>query len=161
MERMGFEKNKWIVKDYNNHRESLTIGGKSCDFRSKGEARLANYLQLLKISGHIKDWAFEQTTFVFPDDKYLVDFDVLYPDGRFGYFEYKGYFDARSRKKLKLIMKYYPEAEITMVFGSKSDARRVSRPMANFCKRICILTAKGLIDLDQTEIVRKKNKNKC
>jgi hypothetical protein len=155
MERMGFEKNRRLQRDFKNRSETAIIGGKTCSFRSQGEIRLANYLELLKVGGHIKDWAFEQTTFHFPDDKYLVDFDVLYPDGRFGYFEYKGMFDARSRRKLKLLMKYKPEVELTLVFGSKSDARRVSRPIANFCKRICVMTAKGLIDLDRTETIRK------
>jgi len=146
MERMGFEKNKRFARDYNNRRETCVVGGKECSFRSQLEKQVAQYLELLKVSGHIKDWAHEQTTFRFPDDRYLVDFDVLNPDGSFEYVEAKGQFDSRTRRKLMLIQKYRPEVKLTLVFKNKRDAAKVSRKMASACKRVCVLTAKGLAD---------------
>jgi len=154
---MGFETNKRFARDFNSKSETVEIGGKVCRFRSQGEIKLARHLELLKIGGHIRDWQFEQTTFRFPDDKYLVDFDVILPDGSLEYYEYKGMFDARSRRKLSLIQKYRPEVRVNLVFGSKADARKVSKKMASACKRVCVLSAtKGLIDFDRTEIVRKR-----
>ena len=34
-ERMGFETNKRIARDFNNRRETCEIGGKACNFRSQ------------------------------------------------------------------------------------------------------------------------------
>jgi len=146
IERMGFESNKRFAKDFNNKPEEVCIGGKSFRVRSQGEKKLALYLELLKVGGHIKEWDFEQTTFHFPDDKYLVDFDVRTNNDEPEYYEYKGLFDARSRRKLQLLQKYRPEVKLTLVFAKRSDAKKVSKKMASFCKRVCILTAKGLID---------------
>jgi hypothetical protein len=153
VERMGFEVDKRLCKEYNNRSEDVCIGGKSFRVRSQGEKKLAMYLEMLKLSGHIKDWAFEQTTFYFPDKlhpviTYLVDFDVLNIDGTFEYYEFKGLFDSNMRRKLKLLGEYRPEVRLTLVFNKKADARKVSKKMASFCKRVCILTAKGLIDYD-------------
>ena len=148
IEYLGFESNKRIYKKYGNKPEHCTIGGKDMYVRSQGEKKLAEYLELLKVGGCIKDWAFEQTTFTFPDDKYLVDFDVINPDGTFEYYEWKGFFDARSRRKLQLLEKYRPEVVITMVFANKSGALKFKRSkLSRFCKRVCTLTVKGLIDV--------------
>ena len=40
------------------------------------ESKVACYLQLLKDSGYIKDWAYEEKRFEFPDDSWLIDFTV-------------------------------------------------------------------------------------
>jgi len=136
--RMGFEPNKRIARDFNNKRMTETVGGKECNFRSKLEFRIAKYLQLLKDTGHIKDWAFEQTTFHFPDDRYLVDFDVLENDGNFYYIEGKGHPDERARRKLRLLNKYKPEVKIMMVFQSKRDAAKLGLAK-KYCWRVCLL----------------------
>ena len=83
--KMGFETRRF-QKNYNNTWVRDTIGGKEYNFRSKGEHRLAKYLELLKVSGHIRDWLYENTTFCFPSEDdpvktWLVDFDVLENDG--------------------------------------------------------------------------------
>lgn len=148
MTMMGFEKDRRFARDFHNKPEDVCIGGKSFRVRSQGEKKLAQYLELLKVGGHIKEWDFEQTTFIFPDDKYLVDFDVRTNKDEPEYYEYKGMFDARARRKLMLLQKYRPEVKLTLVFGSKRDAKKVSKKMASFCKRVCILTTKGLIDYD-------------
>jgi len=122
--KMGFGDKKF-VKEYNNKRETLCIGGKTCNFRSQLEVKTAQYLQLLKDNGHIKDWAYEQTRFEFPDSKYLIDFDVLNNDGSFFYIESKGYMDAQAKRKLKMLNKYYPHAIVDMVFSNRSDIKRL------------------------------------
>jgi hypothetical protein len=145
VERMGFEKNKRFAADFNNRPETANIGGKECHFRSQFELHFAQYLEMLKVGRAIKDWAFEQTTFTFPDDKYLVDFDVINPDGTFEYFEVKGHWDARAKRKLKLLNKYRPEVQITLVFQSKRDMGKVSKRLTSYCKRVAIFRGmKGL-----------------
>ena len=47
-EKMGFETNKKLVKDYNNQPERVRIGGKAVDSRSKMERTHARFLQILK-----------------------------------------------------------------------------------------------------------------
>jgi hypothetical protein len=144
---MGFETDKRIARDFNSKRMTETVGGKTCNFRSKLEFRVAKYLQLLKDTGHIKDWAFEQTNFVFPDDEYLVDFDVLENDGSFYYIEAKGHPDERARRKLRLLNKYRPEVKIMMVFQNKKDAAKLGLAGRKYCWRVCLLNelTKGII----------------
>lgn len=150
VQRMGFEPNRKLAKEYNNKRESVCIDGKTCHFRSQLEKEFAHYLQMLKDSGHIKDWAYEQTTFRFPDSSYLVDFDVLNIDGSFEYYECKGLFEADTRRKIKLLNKYRPEVKLTLVFRKRSDARPVSKKVAGMLKRVCIFKGfcHGLTDYD-------------
>lgn len=124
--------------DWKNKPSTETIGGKTCNFRSKLEYKIAKYLQLLKDSGHIKDWQFEQTTFIFPDDRYLVDFDILENDGNFYYIEAKGRPDARTKRKLKLLAKYRPEVRVMLVFQNKKDIARLGLSK-KYCWRVCLL----------------------
>jgi len=146
---MGFEADKRIRKKYGNVPTTATItalnlyNNKTYYFRSKAEVKLARYLQLLKDAKQIKDYAYEQTTFHFPDDRYLVDFDVLNNDGSFEYFEMKGMFDARSRRKLRLINKYRPEVKLTMVFSSRRSAAKLGLAK-KYVDRVCILTKNGI-----------------
>lgn len=148
---MGFEKGRKFAKNYNNRPETVTIGGKTYRFRSQGEIRLAHYFEMLKNSGHIKDWAYEQTTFVFPDSKYLVDFDILNNDGTFEYYEYKGHYQNDTRKKIILLNKYRPEVKLSLVFKSRADAKKVSSKMQGLLHRLCIYggLTKGLIDYER------------
>ena len=124
-ERLGFEKIKRIAKNYNNQRSTCEIGGKVCNFRSKIEKKVAEYLELLKQAGHIKNWWYEQTTFHFPDDNWLIDFDVRENDDTFWYIECKGQFEARDRKKLKLLDKYRPEVKLLYVFWRKQHIEKM------------------------------------
>lgn len=146
IEYMGFEEHKSLARDFNNKRTTAIIGGKQYFFRSILEFKVAKYLQLLKDTGHIKDWAFEQTTFKFPDDKYLVDFDVLENDGNFYYIEAKGHPDERARRKLRLLNKYKPEVKIMMVFQNARDVKKLGLAK-KYCWRVCVLSelTKGII----------------
>ena len=149
--KMGFEPRKRIYQNFKNVRVDAEVGGKQCKFRSKLEHKVAIYLELLKVSGHIKDWAFEQTKFIFPDDKYLVDFDVINTDGTFYYVEAKGRFDGRARRKLQLLSKYRPEVVIDMVFSGKTDALKMKTSM-KYCRRVCVLRSRGgIYDLEDVK----------
>jgi hypothetical protein len=131
-QRMGFEPDKRLVIDYGNTRITETVGGKLCHFRSLLECNWAYYLQWLKEHDQIKDWAFEQTTFVFRDEtrgakQFLVDFDVLNNDGTFEYHETKGWLRGTDVTKFQRLAKYRPEVKITLVMSGKAkkDANRI------------------------------------
>jgi len=141
--KMGFEKRRF-QKEYNNTWVHDIIGGKEHTYRSKGEHRIAKYLELLKVSGHIKDWAYEQTKFCFPSEKdpvktWLVDFDILENDGTFYYIEFKGHVEPDVKRKLFLLAKYRPEVKVDMVFYSKADAKRLGSRATSCCRRVCTL----------------------
>lgn len=159
-ERMGFEAVKIIHKKYGNLSETSTIGGKHCNFRSRGEKRLAQYLELLKIGGYIKDWAFEQTLFKTSDgDKFwLVDFDVLNNDGTFCYYEFKGMVKQQDVTKLQLLFETRPEVKLTMVFESRISAAKLARRKISRYFLIKILTARGLMEFDNRLPQKRKRK---
>ena len=141
-ERMGFEKNRRLVMDFKNQRVTATIGGKTCNFRSKLEYRWALYLQWQVEQGLIKDWWYEQTTFRFTDEiagalKYLIDFDIRNNDDSFYYQECKGYLSARDRSKFRKVAKYYPETIIDLVvMQPKAIPANNRRIVLKYCRRI-------------------------
>jgi hypothetical protein len=143
-EKMGYEKNKGFAKDFHNKRETVSIGGKLCNFRSKLEHKVAVYLEILKQGKHIKDWAFEQTTFDFQNPilkKYIMDFDVIRPDGSFYYIETKGYMDKHGRDRITVLLTERPEVELWVVFQNKRDKVKFERrKISRQCKRICLLS---------------------
>jgi len=47
MGRLGFNEPR-LQKKYGNNKHMAIVGGKTCNFDSDGEHKLANYLQLLK-----------------------------------------------------------------------------------------------------------------
>ena len=134
--KMGFELNRRPHREYNNQRVDATIGGKLCHFRSNFEHKWALYSQFRKEQGLIKDWAFEQTTFIFKDEikgakMYLIDFDILNNDGTFHYEECKGYLEPSTVTKLRRTKKYRPDVVIDLIMQGipqKGNAgRRVER----------------------------------
>jgi hypothetical protein len=139
---MGFETDKQLVIDHHNQRVTETIGGKTHNFRSKGESRMARYLELLKTSGLIQDWLYEKTTFIFQEEirgakMWLVDFDVLNLDGSFEYYEYKGWLKSIDVTKFRRLAQYRPECKVTLVMSGKAkkDANRL-RQVAKYAHRI-------------------------
>lgn len=98
------------------------IGGVRKYFRSRWEANYARYLEWLKGMRQIKSWAHEPKTFWFEGIKrgcvsYLPDFFVVEIDGKEGYHEVKGWFDARSKTKIARMAKYYPEVKLIVIDG--------------------------------------------
>jgi len=137
-----------ITKKYNNTWVQDTIGGKDCNFRSKGEHKLAKYLELLKQSGHIKDWEYESHNFKFGNIfSWLVDFTIRNNDNTFEYFEYKGYVEPDTKRKLYAVAEYYPNAKITMVMADKRGIKKLGKRASCICKRVCLLSelTKGII----------------
>ena len=97
------------------------IGGKRKYFRSKWEANYARYLEWLKKMGQIKEWQHENKTFWFDGIKrgcrsYLPDFEVENNNGSIEYHEVKGWYDSRSKTKIKRMAKYYPDIKLIIIF---------------------------------------------
>jgi len=154
--KMGFE-NMRFRKHYNNRPETVTIGGKTINVRSQGEKKVAEYLEVLKQSGHIWEWAYEARTFRFPDDSWLIDFTVQENIGSFYHIEFKGHFEARDRRKLKLLFKYYPDARVLYVFQNRCDIRK----MKNGGKISVVAKASLLGRFDKGDYLMKEQKMDC
>jgi len=96
------------------------IAGRRIFFRSDWEYKYAQYLQLRKLQGDIKEWEHEPKTFWFDEIKrgtrsYLPDFKVTRTDGSHYWVEVKGYLDRKSWTKIKRFRKYYPQEELELV----------------------------------------------
>ena len=103
------------------------IGGVKKYYRSKGEANYARGLEFQRKQGLITSWLHEPETFWFEKIKrgtrsYLPDFKVTYPDGHIEYHEVKGWYDDRSKTKVKRMAKYYPEVKLRMIFAKDYKA---------------------------------------
>ena len=89
--------------------------------RSSWEANYARYLNLMVKIGVVEHWEYEPRTFWFLAIKrgvrsYKPDFCVKYRDkAEAVYVEVKGYFDAKSKTKLKRMKKYHPAVVIEFV----------------------------------------------
>lgn len=137
--KMGFEPQR-LRKEYKNERVSACIGGKSCNFRSKLEYAVAKHLELRKVSGLIRDWAYEKTTFKFPGFSWLMDFDVLNADGTFEYYECKGHFEANTRIKIKALAQERPEVRVTIVFCDNGQKKKCQKwTKSRLFHRVCTL----------------------
>lgn len=125
-----------------------TYSGKGVvHFRSKLERRVADYLELLLLSGHIMGWAYEQTTFCFPDlgaaggvTRWLVDFDVLENDGSFYYIEAKGRKLGSDNRKLRLLRQYRPEIRLMYVCQTRRLAKTMETRWGKVLWRIVVIT---------------------
>jgi len=137
-ERLGYNEPP-IRCNFKNQQTEIWIAGELYKFRSKLESKVAQYLQLLKENGYIKEWKYEYVTFRFPDDKYLVDFDITQNDGQHYYLEAKGYVTAKTKRNLRLLNKYRPEVIIDMVFQNKKDIKKLGLAR-KYCRRVCLLS---------------------
>lgn len=148
---MGFETNKRITRNYNNKQTVIHYGSKVCHFRSKLEARVGDYLEMLKMGRHIKDWAYEQTTFTFKNiilKHYIMDFDILRNDGTFFYIEAKGMMDKHGRDRIIVLLDERPEVELWVVFSGIKDKMKFMRTkISRQCKRVCTISelTKGMV----------------
>lgn len=97
------------------------VGGREMYFRSRWEYLYAEYLEFLKMNGQIRNWRFEPKFFEFPvahgTTRYLPDFEITELDGETWYAEVKGYFDQKSKTKLKRMARYYPDVKLVLVQG--------------------------------------------
>ena len=99
--------------------------------RSSWEANYARYLNFLMKLKIVSSWEYEPETFWFENIKrgvrsYKPDFRVIYSGSSDPVFvEIKGWFDAKSKTKMKRMKKYYPEVKIEFV-GAK-EYRAIER----------------------------------
>ena len=103
---------------------TVTIGENTFFARSEWEANIAAYFEYLKQSGLIAKWAHEPKTFWFMNIKrgvrsYKPDFAITKTNGYMYYVEVKGFMDAKSKTKLKRMIKYYPHAKIDVIDKAK------------------------------------------
>lgn len=114
-------------------------GGRRSDidnlyFRSRWEANYARFLNFIKETGEIIKWEYEPKTFWFDGIKrgcvsYTPDFRITYKSGLVRWTEVKGYFDQKSKTKLKRMKKYFPNEIIDLLDSTKY--RALSKAMRN------------------------------
>lgn len=146
VEHMGFNEPR-LRKKYGNHVHNAVVGGKDCKFDSDGEHKLADYLQLLKEQGYIKDWERESHSFILMDTSWKIDFTIRNNDDSFEYYEYKGAVEPRTRKLINQTMEFHPQAQITMVMANKKGIEKLGVRARSKCKRVCLLKdlTKGIV----------------
>ncbi len=154
VEKMGFEAQRRFRKEYNNVRVTDTIGGQTCHFRSKLEAKWARYLQFLKQNGHILDWQYESHRFQFHDVEtapvgYTPDFLVFKTDGTAVWQELKGYLESQDATKYRRMHEQYPADGIELVM------QRIPKK-GNAANRLDLVRRKGYVSrvIDASEIFR-------
>ena len=113
------------------------IGGVKKYYRSKWEANYARVLEFQRKQGLITSWLHEPETFWFEKIKrgtrsYLPDFKVTYPDGHIEYHEVKGWYDDRSKTKVRRMAKYYPEVKLRMIFAK--DYKALKRQLSGLIR---------------------------
>jgi hypothetical protein len=113
-------KDKLGLKDKAYKQFWATIGDKKIYFRSSWEYYYAIFLEKLKQERKIIDYKHEPKCFWFEDIKrgvrsYLPDFCVIHNDGKEEWCEVKGYYDSKSKTKMKRMAKYYPQVNIRLV----------------------------------------------
>lgn len=138
IKQLGFD-DPPLRKKYGNQIVTDTIGGKTYTYQSKGERKLALYLQLLKDSGYIKDWEHESHKFVFSDTSWLIDFTVRNNDDSFEYYEFKGHVEPRTKKLIRLVSEHYPQAKITMVMKDGRGKHKLGVRARSRVYRVCTM----------------------
>jgi hypothetical protein len=115
------------------------IGGRRIYARSRWEANYARYLEWLKVNGQIKEWEHEPETFWFEGIRrgtcsYLPDFRVTENNGSVAFHEVKGWFDARSKTKIKRMAKYHPTVSLRIIAAPwfKENGRKLSGIIPNW-----------------------------
>jgi hypothetical protein len=113
-------KDKLGLKDKAYKQFWATIGDKKIYFRSSWEYYYAIFLEKLKQERKIIDYKHEPKCFWFEDIKrgvrsYLPDFCIIHNDGNEEWCEVKGYYDSKSKTKMKRMAKYYPQVKIRLV----------------------------------------------
>ena len=115
------------------------IGDRKIYARSRWEAHSARYLEWLKVNGQIKEWEPEPETFWFEGIRrgcvsYLPDFRVTENNGAVAFHEVKGWFDDRSKTKIKRMAKYHPTISLRIIAAPwfKENGRKLSGIIPNW-----------------------------
>jgi hypothetical protein len=120
----------------NVQRGHYLIDGVNMYFRSKWEANYALYLNFLVRNKKIEKWYYEKDTFVFDKikfgvRKYLPDFKIHNLCGTVEYHEVKGYFDSRSKTKIKRMKRYYPKVKLIVI--GKDEYTLIKKQVGKLC----------------------------
>lgn len=126
---------------------SRTRSGKRTDlndtfFRSRTEANYARYLNFMKV-----EWVFEPKDFYFDDVRrgcvsYTPDFYLPKEDR---WVEVKGWFDPKSKTKLKRFKKYYPEEFKKLTIVTES----YTKDTMAFLQGLCVPVVEQYRDIKQ------------
>lgn len=86
------------------------------------EANVIRYAEFLKRHGNIEDWEYEPDEYFFPVKRgpggfYKPDIKIWLnrAEGRFEYWEVKGFMSPTSKTKLKRMTKYYPCIRVELI----------------------------------------------
>ncbi len=119
---MGFGEQPLKLK-YNNEPVDARVNGVLCHFDSKLEFRYAQYLDILKTAGEIKDFFYEFHVFYFDGDNspksYKPDFLIRNNDSSFEYHELKGFVQKFDIDKFKRMSEERPKVKIILIFWQK------------------------------------------
>ena len=101
------------VAKTNKRRTNKAVQTSLGKFRSKFEAEIAQKLLDKDIT-----WGYEKEKLVYvsPVKYYTPDFVIYNDDGTKTYVEVKGYLDAKSKEKMVLIRRQYPDLRIAFLF---------------------------------------------
>jgi len=96
------------------------IGDKRIYCRSRWEANYGRFLEFLKKHNQIKEWEHEPKTFWFTGIKrgtltYLPDYKVINLNGSHYWVEVKGWYDDRSKTKIKRFHQQFPDEKLILV----------------------------------------------
>lgn len=111
------------------------IGDKKIFLRSRWEANYARYLEYLKQNKRIIDWDYETQTFLFKNGRedrcfaYVPDFEILTKSRDVVFHEVKGWYDERSRIKIKKMRQEYPS--ITLKLIRERQYKKIKEKYAN------------------------------
>jgi hypothetical protein len=134
VEKMGFETNRRLVREFKNQPVTEVFPGGPVKFRSKLEARWARYLEdVLKPTGEILWWGYECVELHFEGVttgpvQYTPDFVVVTKDLDVIVYECKGWLEGRDTSKLKRLSQQLPHVKIVLVMDKKDYHKgRVNR----------------------------------
>lgn len=110
------------------------VGEKRKFFRSRWEANYSRYLEYLKQNKKIKDWDYETKLFLFKGIKkgvraYLPDFEVKILPDNIEYHEVKGWYDDKSKQKIRRMKKYYPNVVLKLI--REKEYKRIEKKYSN------------------------------
>lgn len=89
-------------------------------YHSKGEALLADHLDLLKLAGEVAYYLRQVPFFLVGGVVYRIDFQVFYVDGRVRYLDFKGVMTKEFITKCKIVEATYP-VKIELVTRRKGE----------------------------------------
>lgn len=101
--------------------EDLLLGYDSERMDSDLERKYASKLEGMRRAGEIAAWQYEPITLRLADrTTYRPDFFLLFPDGRAGFHETKGYWRDDARAKIKMAAEQFPWFFFVAVLWDKS-----------------------------------------